>query len=98
MHVNMDKRNIEIDIAEDHEWVERIGKTAYEICNDPARIRIKLNEQHSGFIIESNDAAVLGCIRWAIEQHLDSIPANLKPTFQKILDDVKARKESLERS
>ena len=27
MHVNADKRNIEIDIAEDHEWVKRIGKT-----------------------------------------------------------------------
>jgi hypothetical protein len=36
----MDKRNIEVDIAEDHEWVERIDKTAY----DPAQDRIKLNE------------------------------------------------------
>ena len=41
---------------------------------------------------------VLGCIGWAIEQHLDSIPSNLKPNFQKILDVVKARKENLERS
>lgn len=87
---------IEIDITDDdHEWVERIGKTAYEICNDPARDCIKLNEQHTGFIVEINDAAVLGCIGWAIEQHLDSIPSNLKPNFQKILDVVKARKENL---
>jgi hypothetical protein len=62
------------------------------------RNRIQLNEKLSGFIIESNDGAVLGCIGWAIEQHLDSIPANLKPTFQKILDDVRVRKENLERS
>jgi len=41
-----DKEEIEIDITDDdHAWVERIGKTAYEICNDPARDRIKLNEQ-----------------------------------------------------
>ena len=59
MHVNLEKSKIEIAMSEDHEWVERIGKTAYEICNDPARHRIKLNEQHTGFILESNDAAVL---------------------------------------
>lgn len=44
-----------------------------------------------GFIIESNDAGALGCIGWAIEQHLDDIPSKLKLTFRKILDDVKAR-------
>ena len=75
--------------------VERIDKTAYEICNDSARHRTKLNEQHTGFILDSNDAAVLGCLGWAIEQHLDTIPSKLKPTFQKILDDIKARKENL---
>jgi hypothetical protein len=26
------------------------------------------------------------------QQHLDSVPTKLKPAFQKILDDVKARK------
>ena len=77
---------------------ERISKTAYEICNDPARHRIKLNEQHTGFNLESNDTAVLGCLGWAIKQHLDTIPSKLKPTFQKILDDIKARNENLERS
>ena len=59
----MKREEIEIDITDDdHAWVERIGKTAYEICNDPARDRIKLNEQHTGFIVESNDAAVLGVL------------------------------------
>ncbi|MFZ0557001.1 MAG: hypothetical protein WBL67_12200 [Nitrososphaeraceae archaeon] len=90
MHVNVDKRNIEIDITHDHEWVERIGNAAYEMCNDLARNRIKLNEQHTGFIIESNYAEALG---WAIEQHLDALPPKLKPTFWKILDDTKTRKE-----
>jgi hypothetical protein len=61
IHKSEDEQKIEIDITDDdHEWAERIGKTAYELCNDPASNRIKLNEQHSGFIIDSNDAAVLG--------------------------------------
>ena len=67
MHENVAEGKIEIDILEADEWVERIGKTAYEVCNDPARHRIKLNEQHCGYILESNDAAVLGCLGWAIE-------------------------------
>jgi hypothetical protein len=29
MHVNIDKSKNEIVMSEDHEWVERIGKTAY---------------------------------------------------------------------
>ena len=86
MHVNVDKRNIEIDITHDHEWVERIGNAAYEMCNDLARNRIKLNEQHTSFIIESNDAGALGCIGWAIEQYLDAIPPKLKPNFRKSLE------------
>jgi hypothetical protein len=43
-------------------------------------------------------AAVLGCLGWSIEQHLNDIPTKLKPTFQQILNDIKARKENLERS
>ena len=39
-----------------------------------------------------------GCLDWAIEQHLDAIPPKLKPTFQKILDQAKTKKENLERS
>ena len=54
------------------------------------RNRIKLNEQHTGFIIRSNYAEALG---WAIEQHLDALPPKLKPTFWKSLDDTKTRKE-----
>jgi len=30
-------------ITEDHEWVETIGKTAYEICNDLARDRMTVH-------------------------------------------------------
>ena len=37
MHVGVDKSKIEIDMSKDREWGERIGKTVYEICNDPAR-------------------------------------------------------------
>jgi hypothetical protein len=98
IHKSEDKENFEIDITDDHDWVELIGKTANEICDDSDGNRVKLNGQHTGFIIESNDAGALGCIGWAIERHLDNIPSKLKPTFKKILDDTKARKEDLERS
>lgn len=51
-----DKEKLVIEITDNDgdEWVEKIGKTAYEIRNDPARNRIKLNDQHTGFIMESN--------------------------------------------
>jgi hypothetical protein len=102
MHVNSHEGKIEIDVADAHELVERIGKTANGICNDPACNRVKLktsnNGQHTGFIIESNDAGALGCIGWAIERHLDVIPPKLKPIFHKILEDTKTRKDNLERS
>jgi hypothetical protein len=62
MHVDVDKSKIEIDMSKDREWVERIGKTVYEVCNDPARNRIKSNEQHTGFIMESNDSTALSSI------------------------------------
>jgi hypothetical protein len=78
--------------------VERIGKTVYEICNEPARNRIKLNEQHTGFIMESHDSTAWSCIGWAIEKHLNDIPSKLKPTFQNILEDTRTRKDNLERS
>jgi len=48
--------------------------------------------------MESNDAGALRCLGWAIERHLDTIPSNLRPTFQKILNDTKAKKDDLERS
>lgn len=40
----MDTNKIQIDITDAHEWVERIGKTVSEICDDPDCNRIKLNE------------------------------------------------------
>jgi hypothetical protein len=49
-------------------------------------------------MIKSNDAGAMGYIGWAIERHLDVFPPKLKPTFQKILDDTKTRKDNLERS
>lgn len=70
----------------------------YEICNDPARNRMKLNDQYTGSILESNDAAVLGCLGWAIEQHLNYIPTKLKLNFQHLLNDIKAGKENSKRS
>jgi hypothetical protein len=97
MHVNVDTDKIEIDVTADREWIERLGKTTNEICNNPDGNRIKLNEQHTGFIMESNDAAALGCLGRAIERHMNDIPSKLRPTFQEILDDVKSRKEDLER-
>lgn len=62
MRENVDEGKIEIDITDDHEWVERIGKTAKEICNDPDFNRIKLNGQHRGFILESDDAGALAVL------------------------------------
>ena len=98
MHLNADKTKLEIDIADAQEWVERIANMANEICNNSDSNRIKLNGQHTGLIVESNDSSALGCIGWAIEQHLDDIPSKLKPTFQKIIDETRAKKEYLERS
>jgi hypothetical protein len=101
MHENVaeEKDVIEIDIPEAEEWIERIGKTAYELCNNNNRIRLKTEFGHgTGLILKSNDSAALSYIGYAIERHLDEIPSKLRPSFLKILDDVKARKENLERS
>src|ERR687891_1593294 len=99
MHENVAKGKIEIDILEADEWVERIGKTAYEMLNNE-RIKLKTSEtgQNTGFIIESDDSTALSCIGWTIEKYLDAIPSRLKPTFQQILEDTRAKKENLERS
>ena len=106
MHVNSDEGKIEIDITDSHnelnDWIERIGKTAKEICNDVDCNSIKPktsdNGRHTGFVIEANDSGHLGCVDQAIERHLNVIPPKLKPTFQKILEDTKTRKDNLERS
>lgn len=63
------------------EWIERIAKTTNKICDDPECNCIKLTEQHTGLIIESNDAGALGCIGWTIERHLTDIPSKLKTNF-----------------
>jgi hypothetical protein len=84
------KEKIEID----HEWVETIGKTAFELSSNHRK-----NQEHNrNFITKSSDPILLGCIGLAIEQHLDALPPNLRPPFQQMLDDVKSRKEDLERS
>lgn len=99
MHENIAEDKIGIDIPEAEEWIERIGKTAYEMCNNN-RIELKTSESghDTGLIIKSNDSAPLSYVGYAIEQHLDEIPSKLRPSFQKILEDVKAKKENLERS
>jgi hypothetical protein len=96
MQKNVAEGKIEIDIPETDEWVERIGKTAYEMLNNN-HIKLKTldSSEHTGLIIESN--AALGYIGWAIEKHLDEIPSQLKPAFQEILADIKSRKEDLKR-
>jgi hypothetical protein len=55
------RSKIEIDIPEADEWVERIGKTAYEMCNNN-RIMLKTSDSNkcTGLIIESNDSALVG--------------------------------------
>ena len=94
MHENIAEDQIEIDVPGADEWVERIGKTAYKMCNND-RIKLKTSEtgQHIGFIIKSNDSTVLSCIDWAIEKHIDEIPSKLKPTFQQILEDTKTKRK-----
>jgi hypothetical protein len=78
MHVNMDREGkIELDITDDHNelnnWVERIGKTANEIYDDPACNHIKLNGQHTVLSLNLMTLVHWGCLGWAIEQHLDAI-------------------------
>ena len=76
-------------IDDDLGWIERVGKAAYDlVCNCI----------NNDFIVKSSDPALLGCLELAIEQYLDTIPSELKPEFQQILADIKARKENLERS
>jgi DNA invertase Pin-like site-specific DNA recombinase len=40
---------------------------------------------------------LLGCIELAIVQHLEAMSSKLRPIFEQMLDDIKARKENLER-
>ena len=86
---NIQKSEYKEEIEIDHEWVERIGKIAYDL----AISRIHNND----FIVKSSDSKLLGCIGLAIKQHLDALPPNLHMTFQQLLDDIKAKKDGLER-
>jgi hypothetical protein len=45
-----------------------------------------------------NHYSVLGYIGLAIKQHLDALPPNLRMTLQQMLDDIKAKKDNLQRS
>ena len=41
---------------------------------------------------------LLECLGLAIEQHLEAMPSKLRPIFEQMLADFKARKENLESS
>ena len=84
MHENITEDKIEIDILEADEWIERISKTADEMCNNN-RIKLKTSEsgQRTGLIIKSNDSAALSYIGYAIEQHLDTILLSYSQHFKK---------------
>jgi hypothetical protein len=62
MHENIAEGNIEIDVPETNEWVERISKTAYEMLNN-YRLELKASDRNkcTGFIIELNDTTALSC-------------------------------------
>ena len=86
---NIQKSEYKEETEIDHEWVEIIGKKAYDLASS----RIHNND----FIVKSSDPKLLGRIGLAIEQHLDALPPNLRVTFQQMLDDIKAKKDGLER-
>jgi hypothetical protein len=51
--------------TDDQEWIERVGKTVYEIA---------CNYTNNDFIIKSSDPMLLECIGLAIKQHLEVMP------------------------
>ena len=76
-------------VDDDHEWIERVGKVAYDlVCN-------RIN---SDFIVKSSDPVLLGHLELAIELYLDPMPSALKPAFQQMLADIKARREKVGKS
>jgi hypothetical protein len=76
-------------IDDDNEWIEKVGKAAYDlVCNCI----------NNDFLVKSSGPALLECFELAIEQYLDTMPSKLKPQFQQMLADIKARQENLERS
>jgi hypothetical protein len=79
------ERNIEDDFG----WIERIGKTAYDLVS---------NRRDDDFMIKTSDPVLLEYIELSIEQYLDVMPPILQVAFQQLLDDIKSRKEELQRS
>lgn len=77
------------EIDDDQELIERVGKATYDLA---------CNCTNNDYIIKSSDPRLLVCIELAIEQHLEALPSKLRPIFEQMLDDIKARKENLERS
>jgi hypothetical protein len=53
MHEKIDEGKIEIDIPEEDEWIERIGKTAHEMLNNNNRIKLKTSDssKHTGLTL-----------------------------------------------
>jgi hypothetical protein len=68
---------------DDQEWIERIGKTAYDLV---------ISRRNDDFIIKTSDPILLECIELSIEQYLDAIPTNLTAAFRLLLDDIKSRR------
>jgi hypothetical protein len=68
---------------DDQEWIERVGKTVYELA---------CNCTNNDFIVKSSGPMLLECVGLAIEQHLEAILSKLRPIFEQILADFKARK------
>lgn len=74
---------------DDQEWIERIGKTAYDLV---------ISHRNDDFIIKASDPVLQEYIELSIEQYLDAMPPNLRAAFRQLLDDIKSRKEDLQRS
>jgi hypothetical protein len=83
-------------------WLERIGKTANELCNDPDCNRIKLKMSEDGlkitYDIDEKDTEAMNCLIKAIGTHFDSLPAELQPTFKKIIEDIKTEIYNIEKT
>jgi hypothetical protein len=91
---NVAEGKIEISIPEVKEWIECIGKTAYEVCNNN-RIKLKTSEtgQRTGFIIDLMTPQYWVASTGATKKYLDEIPSKLEPTFEKFHKIQKLRKK-----
>ena len=65
---------------------------------DKAAYDLASNCINNDYIVKSSNPGLLGCIELGIEQYLEAIPSKPRPIFEQMLDDIKARKENLERS